>query len=482
VAEAEGFLVEAPLTWYASRQAWDLSPGYEEPRHKGFSRAMEADCLFCHAGRAETIGDSVHRFEIKEAALSCERCHGPGSLHVARHTGNAERGEPAEAAPKKNNQTNGSALRAPHSALAFDDTIVNPAHLPRHLADAICQQCHLQGKGSPQARGRKQTDFRPGLPLQEFQHDYSVPKSDASLAVIGHVEQLQRSPCYQGSETLSCLTCHNPHGEPKAEDRVAYYRSTCLECHAPERCKVDPQRRQMESPGNDCVQCHMPRSATDIPHVAFTNHRIGVHGKPFPSQQETAGLGELRPIFDLSGLSALDRQRSLGLAYSLWAIQEKDAAQAAVCRARAAELLTGVRAAGLHDPMVDIVLVRLGSPIELLEPYIGDAAPADLTPQDRCAALSLYASARAKQGRCADALPLLRQVVSRRRVSEDWQILAYCERTLGNIPQSVEALEMAVTIDTRLDAARELLAPYYRQRGDLQRAALHQRRMAPASK
>jgi hypothetical protein len=221
----------------------------------------------------------------------------------------------------------------------------------------------------------------------------------------------------------------------------------------------------------------MPRSATDVPHVAFTNHRIGIHGKPAASPQETAGLGELRPIFDLSGLSALDRQRSLGLAYAEWAVQQKDAAHMAACRARAAELLHGVRAAGLHDPTVDIMLVRLGSPIEWLEPYIGDVAPPGLTPRDRCAAMSLYANACAKQGRYADALPLLRQLVRRRRVSEDWQLLAYCERMLGNISQSVEALERATLIDTRLEGAHELLEPYYRQHGDLQRANWHRRRV-----
>jgi hypothetical protein len=239
---------------------------------------------------------------------------------------------------------------------------------------------------------------------------------------------------------------------------------------------VDAQRRQKESPDNDCIQCHMPRTATDVPHVAFTDHRIGVHHKLFTPQAETAGLGELQPILDLSGLGAVDRQRSLGLAYAEWAVQQQDAAQVAAYRARAAELLAGVRAAGLRDPAVDVMLVRLGFDIELVRPYIDGLGSPDLTPQDRCAALSLYANACAKQGRCAEAIPAVRQLVRLRRVTDDWQLLAYCERSLGNIPQAVEALAMAATIDTRLEEAHALLAPYYRQRGDLQRAAWHQRR------
>jgi tetratricopeptide (TPR) repeat protein len=157
-------------------------------------------------------------------------------------------------------------------------------------------------------------------------------------------------------------------------------------------------------------------------------------------------------------------------------VQQKEAAQVAAYRARAAELLAGVRAAGLRDPAVDVMLVRLGSGIELVRPYVDGPGPPELTPQDRCAALSLYADACAKQGRFAEALPALRQLVRLRRVSDDWQLLAYCERSLGHIPQSVEALTKAAAIDPRLESAHALLAPYYRQRGDLQRAAWHQRR------
>ena len=65
--------------------------------------------------------------------------------------------------------------------------------------------------------------------------------------------------------------------------------------------------------------------------------------------------------------------------------------------------------------------------------------------------------------------------------SDDWQLLSFCEQSLGNIPKSVEALAMAATIDPRLERAHALLAPYYRQRGDLQRAAWHQRRALGAA-
>jgi hypothetical protein len=50
LVEAEGFLVESPLTWYTMKKSWDMSPGYDRADHYGFERAVGESCLFCHAG------------------------------------------------------------------------------------------------------------------------------------------------------------------------------------------------------------------------------------------------------------------------------------------------------------------------------------------------------------------------------------------------------------------------------------------------
>ena len=235
--------------------------------------------------------------DIKEAAISCERCHGPGALHVERHS------KPGPAAS---------------TADGFDDTIVNPAHLSRDLAEAVCQQCHLRSDASVLPRGRKLGDFRPGLPMEDFLHEFRLDTPDDDMTVVGHVEQMHLSRCYQGSETFTCLTCHNPHDEPSPDRREAYYKGSCLQCHQPEACKVDPALRHIRSPSNNCVQCHMPTSATEIPHLAFTHHRVGIHeprkatGSP---GARPADLADLEPVLDLSRVGDIDRRRSLGLAY-----------------------------------------------------------------------------------------------------------------------------------------------------------------------
>ena len=83
LAEVDGRLVESPLSWYSSLQAWRMSPGYDLPRHSSFRRDVDADCLYCHVGRAENMPGSLSRLEIREPAIGCERCHGPASLHVS---------------------------------------------------------------------------------------------------------------------------------------------------------------------------------------------------------------------------------------------------------------------------------------------------------------------------------------------------------------------------------------------------------------
>ena len=51
------------------------------------------------------------------------------------------------------------------------------------------------------ARRRKPSDFRPGLPLEEFRHDYRLEVANVPVKVVGHAEQLRLSRCYQASDT-----------------------------------------------------------------------------------------------------------------------------------------------------------------------------------------------------------------------------------------------------------------------------------------
>ncbi len=287
LVEVDGFLHESPITWYTTKQQWGLSPGYDSPHHASFERAVDLACLACHAGRAVAVDGSVHRMAFHEQAIGCENCHGPGSLHQdRRRTGPVPTDED-------------------------DLTIVHPGKLSRPLLEAICAACHLNGPADVPLRGRPFTAFQPGRPLSDFRIHYRLEGGNEQMTVVGHVAQLRSSACYQQSPALTCVACHDPHQRAAPKDSVAYYRQKCLSCHATHGCRLEPAERLKKDATDNCAGCHMPRGSTEIPHVAFTHHRIGRHSAPRSVVDRIPDL----VAEDDAGLAPLDRQRGLGLAH-----------------------------------------------------------------------------------------------------------------------------------------------------------------------
>src|SRR5262245_5442921 len=174
----DGYAFQTPISWYSGKQIWDIAPGWDSVAG---GRAIQPACLFCHANHVEPVADRVNRYEQpvfgKQAAIGCERCHGPGERHVA--TGGHER------------------------------TIVNPAKLEPKLRDAVCQQCHLEGEHRMLRRGRGLFDFRPGLPLGEFWNVF-VDSELNNPNAVNHVEQMEVSRCFKESGgKLGCISCHD---------------------------------------------------------------------------------------------------------------------------------------------------------------------------------------------------------------------------------------------------------------------------------
>jgi Flp pilus assembly protein TadD len=268
----DGFLFQAPASWFPRKQRWDLSPGYEDWNWH-FGRPALSDCLFCHANYVQPLEGTVNRYKQplfpRGAAIGCERCHGPGELHVARQ----ERGE-TYAGP--------------------DDTIVNPARLEPARREEVCQQCHLQGSFRVLRRGRQPFDYRPGLPLHQFLAVFVKPASIADPKFVGHVEQMHQSRCYQGSGgRLGCTSCHDPHRQPTPQEKVAHYRTACLKCHQEADCKETLAVRRRKAPGDDCAACHVPTLQTEVKHAAITDHRIPRRAEQAPRQVGRLGPSEL---------------------------------------------------------------------------------------------------------------------------------------------------------------------------------------------
>jgi hypothetical protein len=279
LTDRDGYLFQAPLSFYSKPQAWGPSPGYEFADY-GFSRPILTGCIVCHSGSARPVSSTNGRYESKpfsEVAIGCERCHGPGATH-------------AEAMENKAGRE------------AKERFIVNPARLKPDLANNICMYCHQTGDVRVLQPGKSYQDFRPGQPLNDTLAILKVPPARESPPDDDHVEHyysMTLSKCYRASAgRLRCITCHDPHIEPAEQQAPAFFNGKCLTCHTNQSCRLAMAERQHSTPANNCIGCHMPkRDIRVISHSSVTNHRIlREAGEPFPDitfQQTTPLLSDL---------------------------------------------------------------------------------------------------------------------------------------------------------------------------------------------
>jgi predicted CXXCH cytochrome family protein len=262
-----GYVTEMPLTWYAERETWDMSPGYRQSNPR-FSRPMNLECMTCHSSRPEHTAFTQNHYEELPGAISCERCHGPGSAHV-------DRWNTAEEEPKQSS----------------DSTIVNPADFGRDDRIDVCLQCHLPGVTVFKAE-EDPTTFTAGQPLATHRTVF-YPKEQIdrprTFGIDSHPIRLANSACFEQS-TMTCTTCHDSHASPEQQTRTEY-NEVCKSCHggsgelprmitAADTSGLTCSRSGSHASSasvmtGDCVSCHMQQGGTsDIPHIVFTDHWI----------------------------------------------------------------------------------------------------------------------------------------------------------------------------------------------------------------
>src|SRR5205085_12228637 len=83
LSQRDGFLFQTPMSWFSQKRVWDLSPAFTSEALSG--RPIPPGCLFCHANRSHHRPGTVNGYRkpvFEGHAIGCERCHGPGELHV----------------------------------------------------------------------------------------------------------------------------------------------------------------------------------------------------------------------------------------------------------------------------------------------------------------------------------------------------------------------------------------------------------------
>lgn len=394
--EQEGGLFQAPVSYYTQGDRWAASPGFERQPTMDLARAVEPSCLQCHTTRLQT-----------SSGIGCERCHGPAAAHLAARPA-AKRG-----------------------------SIVNPAKLDSARRDSVCAQCHLTG--AARVSRLRRAEYRPGERLSDAVSVFVWSNArTAPLTVTSHFEKLSHSACATGGQ-LWCVSCHDPHGEPSATQRVDFYRTKCQSCHASKKpCTATTTER-------DCASCHMPKGDfAGTEHAVYTDHGI-----PRQPGRAASAIGDRKLVpFALTPGDERDR----AMAYAVAAMTEP------AVRREAFDLL---RAAETRDPG-DLALAaqlaqfydRLRQPEKAL-PLLERVVKGDAT--NTAAAVNL-GSAYAQQGRIAEAKQLWLGALRRQPALTGARLnLAVALYREGDRAGALAAVRQALAYDPDAPAARRLL-------------------------
>jgi predicted CXXCH cytochrome family protein len=286
-----GEIIQLPLTWYTQEQSWGMSPGYDNAAPPDFTRLVDDSCLFCH-----------NAYPLSESSLGegidCQRCHGPGSLHV-------------QLASKVNPAVD--KVRA---------AIVNPKRFGTELQMDICMQCHLETTSAHLPQMIRRLDraafsFRPGEQLGSYMVHFDHPPGtghDDKFEIVNQAYRLRQSACFKESGgRLTCSSCHNPHAVPRGTAAVAQYRDKCIACHSAVQKEDHPNLHTA-----NCVACHMPRRrAEDAVHVVMTDHLIQRRPTKDPTQplsEHAAAYRGALTVYYPPNLPAKERDLYLGIA------------------------------------------------------------------------------------------------------------------------------------------------------------------------
>jgi len=251
-----------PLHWTGVAESWNF---------------MCADCHSTNVRKAYDVETGRYATTFAEMSVTCEACHGPGSLHVAWASAREDRRAPGHDHGLLIDLDERAGVSWTRDAPGGKPHRSSPRQSDREIE--MCARCHAR-------RGLIHEDHVHGQPLGDdyrvalLDEDLYFPDGQVKGEVYEYVSFLQ-SRMY--AEGVTCSDCHDPH-RPSLR---AWGDHVCLKCHAAESYFTPRHHfHRPASTGARCVGCHMP-AATFMVVDSRRDHSLRV---PRPDLSVTLGV------------------------------------------------------------------------------------------------------------------------------------------------------------------------------------------------
>lgn len=495
---ADGKVIVLPPSWDILRKGWFHNLDIADPDEVDGVQVQiwNKNCYSCHVSQQEKNFD-VEKIEYKTSWLdfgtNCERCHGPGSEHVAHYS-----------------------AAVPPKGPARD--IVVQTRLDATRNTMVCAQCHSFRDTFAKGYSAGANYYNYFLPILE----YNQPRDkDPAYWADGRTRRfsndaygLWQSECFlKGGAT--CVACHSSVHEVEIEKNPQLRptaNALCTRCHtAIGEAIAAHTHHAVGSAGSSCVECHMPRTVYSI------KAEIRDHSMSIPVPENTIHHG----IPNACNLCHKDRDAK-------WSIKQMDAWYGDRSRQKLIRRADTFALAGKGDPRaIPALLTILADPAEgplvranavghltqfSIDPTVADALERSLRDREpvvrAVAALGIHpgaadrdAAVKALIGALGDKVTTVRIAATATLVSlgvkelpgEDGRRLElakelFRERAeansddseqeigagrfyylIGDIPRAISAFRTSLRIDPA-SPAQYLLAAAYIQKGEVPKA------------
>ncbi len=226
-------------------------------------------CDGCHSVNYDVVSRQVTEWNV-----GCEKCHGPGSEHVAHAT-------------KAN--------------------IVNPDSLDSVRGNDVCIQCHSQGRPLQNPIQGRYYDWPVGFtPGDRLADTWQLEEMKPGVTnfyqfadMTAHKNRMQGNDFVQSNmyhRGLRCYDCHAVHSNKIESNLKAEGNALCLGCHDASNpaglwmTVSEHTHHAKDSTGSSCVACHMPHIEQTI-----KDNFVAAHTFRFISPVESERTGIPNP-------------------------------------------------------------------------------------------------------------------------------------------------------------------------------------------